>query len=122
MATPVWPATIPQNPVLGGWTWKAQDNKVSFKPEIGPSIERRRGTAIVHNYDAKFPPFTAAEVATFETWFQDDLKSGTLHFLMDDPTSGTSFKWKIATYQFSNMEANRFDLSMKINRLPGAAV
>ena len=122
MATATWPSTIPQKPALGGFTWKPQSNKVTFKPEIGPSIERRRGTAVVHSYDAKFPPFTAAEVATFETWFQDDLKSGTLKFNWNDPVSGTLFSWKITDYQFSNMDANRFDLAVKINRLPGAAV
>ncbi len=122
MATPVFPPSLPQKPLIDGWTWKPQPNKVTFKPEIGPSIERRRGTAIVDNFDGRFPPFTAAEVAVFETWFHDDLKSGTLVFNWNDPVSGTLRRWKIVEFQFSSMVAGRFDLSMKINRLPGAAV
>lgn len=122
MATATWPSTLPQNPLIGGWTWKPQSNRASFKPAVGPDIERRRGTAVVHKYDARFPPLTDAQVAIFETFFDATLVAGTLHYLWDDPVSGTSFKWKIESYQISTTKPDANPLSMKLNRLPGAAV
>ena len=122
MATATWPLTLPQEPDPGSWTWQAQDNKVSFKPAIGPPIERRRGTAIVRSYDATFSYLTGAQVAIFEAFFDDDLKSGTLHYLWLEPMSGILFKWKISQYQFLGIGADLYKLTMKLLRLPGAAV
>ena len=122
MATAVWPPAMPQKPLMTGWGWTPQDNRVSFKPAIGPSIERRRGTAVVYNYSARFPPLTDALLSTFETWYHGDLKSGTLHYLWLDPVSGTNYKWKIESYQISNISTGLHGLLLKLKRLPGAAV
>ena len=122
MATAVWPASLPQKPLTTGWAWTPQANKVSFKPSVGPSIERRRGTAVVYNYSARFPPLTDAQLVTFEAFFDDDLKAGTLHFLWLDPVSGTNYKWKIESYQVSNIATSLHGLVLNLKRLPGAAV
>ena len=73
MATAVWPATLPQRPLSRDIKWTPQNNKVSFKPDVGPSIERRRGTAVAYDYTATFPPIDATQVATFETFFHTKL-------------------------------------------------
>jgi hypothetical protein len=122
MATAVWPATLPQNPLISGWQWTPQKNKVSFKPAVGPAIERRRGTAVVYNYTTRFPPLTDAQLVTFETWFHDTLASGTLHFLWLDPVSGTNYKWKIEAYQINSIAPSLHGLFLNLKRLPGAAV
>jgi hypothetical protein len=122
MATPVWPPTLPQKPLLSNHSFAPQDNKVTFQPETGPSIDRRRGTAAVQKYQATFPPLTAAQVAVFEAFYQEELMDGALHYLWPDPVSGAAAKWKIREYSFASQEAGRFDLSMQIDRLPGAAV
>ena len=122
MATAVWPATLPQTPLMTGWAWSPQDNRVSFKPAVGPSIERRRGTAVVYNYNARFPPLTDALLSTFETWYHGDLKSGTLHYLWLDPVSGTNLKWKIESYQINNISTGVHGLLLNLKRLPGEAV
>lgn len=122
MATATWPGTLPQKPTIGGWTWAPQNNKVSFRPDIGPAVERRRGTAVSHDYNAGFPHLSSAQVAIFETFYQDTLKAGTLHYLWNDPVNATSYKWKIESYQINSVGGDWFGLTMKMHRLPGAAV
>ncbi len=122
MATPVWPILLAQEPDPGPWSWAPQNNKVSFKPAVGPSIERRRGTAVVHNYNATFSYLTTAEVSVFEDFYQDDLSSGVLHYLWNDPVSGVSHKWKIESYTLTSVGAALHRLTMSLKRLPGAAV
>jgi len=122
MATANWPGTLPDRPLFDGWSWTPQDNKASFQPDVGPSIDRRRGTAVAFEYDARFPPLSDAQVGYFETFFHTTLVGGTLHFLWADPVSGTSYKWKIADYQINSLGAGWHELSMKLMRLPGAAV
>ena len=122
MATAVWPTTLPAKPLSSNVTYKAQDNKVSFQPDIGPSIDRQRGTAKAYEYDVKYAALSATQVGYFETFFHTTLASGTLHFLMADPVGNVSFKWKIADYQISKIQGGWHELSMKLMRLPGAAV
>jgi len=122
MATAVWPTTLPARPLSSSIGWEPQDNKVSFQPDVGPSIDRRRSSAVAFEYSAKFPAITAAQVAIFETFFHTTLASGALHYLWDDPISGTSYKWKIAAYQISTIGGGLHELSAKLMRLPGAAV
>jgi len=122
MATPTWPASLPQKPLISGFSQSPQDNRVSFRPDVGPPIERRRATVRMQLYKMQFPPMTATQLATFEAWFHDDLADGSLHFLWADPVSGTSYKWKIESYSSEWGPHGKHDLLMNINRLPGAAV
>jgi len=122
MATATWPSTLPSRPLSSSITWTAQDNRVSFEPDVGPPIDRQRGTAKTYDFDVKFPAITAAQVGYFETFFHTTLASGALHYLWADPVSGTSAKWKIADYQISTLQGGLHELSCKLRRIPGAAV
>ena len=122
MATPIWLAAFPQTPDVRAWRWEPQENKVVFRPSLGPSISRRRGTVKVFNFGGTFSLFTGDEMAVFETWFTDELADGALHYLWDDPISGISAKWKIKSYQFESVTADLFQLRIEVDRLPGAAV
>lgn len=122
MATPVWPANLPQKPLLDSFTHAPQENKVSFQPDVGPPIERRRGTAKMHEYKVEFPPINAEELAVFETWFEDDLADGVLHYLWAHPVTGVTYKWKIDSYSVGRHGNGGHVLKIALNQLPGAAV
>jgi len=122
MATAVWPTTLPSRPLSSSIGWEPQDNKVSFQPDVGPSIDRRRSSAVAFEYSAKFPAITAAQVAIFETFHGTTLADGTLHYLWNRPEDAVSYKWKIESYQFTGLGAGWHELTATLNRLPGAAV
>jgi len=90
---PAWPASLPQIPVPG-MSIAPQRNKIAFEPEIGDSIDRRRGTAASKVYQIALPPMTKEQYATFEEFFEDDLYDGVLSFTWDDPVSGVEYSWK----------------------------
>lgn len=119
MASIVWPTSLPQKPRLDGYQWQPQDNRVVFQPEVGPAIERRRSSAVVTQYQMKFPLMTSAQIAAFESWFQGDLKAGSLRYIWADPVNGSYYKWQITEYSVSWAPNAKFELTMKANRLPG---
>lgn len=89
----VWPVTLPQHPE-SGMSISPQRNKISFQPELGDSIDRRRGTAASKIYSINLPPLTKAQFAIFEEFFEDDLMDGVLPFTWLDPLTGVSHSWK----------------------------
>lgn len=91
MAT--WPASLPQIPVPGMGI-APQRNKVSFEPEIGDSIDRRRGTAASKIYQIALPPISKAQFIVFTEFFEEDLYDGVLPFDWSDPLTGELHSWK----------------------------
>ncbi len=122
MATPRWPVTLPQRPVIGGWSRTPQDNRVVFQPDVGPPIVRRRATVRAHDYEATFPTLTDAHLVTFDAFFETDLADGSLHYLWIDPVNGTDYKWRVVSHTVVSIGAGQNRLTMKLIRLPGAAV
>ena len=122
MATPRWPVTLPQEPDPGSWVRSPQDNRITFKPDVGPPIVRRRSTVRAHRYDPAFSYLTDAGLVIFEDFFEGDLVDGSLHYLWLDPQSKIDFKWRIIAYNFDSIGAALHRLTMQIIRLPGAAV
>ena len=96
MTTPAWPAGLPQKPDVDGWSEAPQPNRAQFQPEVGPPIRRRRGTARSYLVQAVFN-MTDAQVATFWSFWQSDLKDGTLVFTWTHPVTGASARWSFET-------------------------
>lgn len=121
---PAWPASIPQAPLVDQWVGGPQRNKVSFQPDVGPSIDRRRTSAAHSIFQGTFGPFTDAQLASFESFFSTDLADGTLSFTWDDPVTGVSYNWKFTDdeppYQITHSEGNLHTIAMRLMRL-GAA-
>ncbi|MFG1247612.1 hypothetical protein [Xanthobacter flavus] len=88
-----WPAPLPCQPEQGTWQETPNPNTVSFEPEVGPTIDRRRSTVFSLASSCTFM-FTKAEYAVFLAWYRDDLKSGTLPFSFDHPVTGVPSRWK----------------------------
>lgn len=121
MTTPVWPASLPQAPLVDQWAGGPQRNKVGFQPEIGPPIVRRRGTSSVEIWEGTFPPFTAAQLTAFRTFFEDDLYEGTLAFNWTDPIKGDTGLWTFSDdnppYKIVATANSYYSVSMKLIRI-----
>lgn len=121
MTTPTWPTALPQQPLAGKWSWAPQRNKVSFQPEIGPSIDRRRGSSNVRIYQGTFD-FPSVEIAAiFEDWFEATLSDGTLPFQWVDPVSQGLYLWKFSPddqpYQIVVNRNSFHEMTCKLHRL-----
>lgn len=114
--TASWPSDIPKQPLQGQWGYTPQSNKVSFQPEIGPSIDRRRGTSAGKNWTATFS-MSRAQVSIFEAFFETTLASGVLPFNMNHPLLCVPAKFKFdkeQPYSVQEVTMSRFNVSMKL--------
>lgn len=106
--------------LLNEWQKSPQDNRVSFKPEIGPALTRRRGTARIVLWSATYRLRGLDALEDFEEWFKDDIKDGTLPFEMEHPLSCETrrFKFGEALYQVAPRSRKTYALSVTLEELP----
>ena len=63
--------------------------------------------------------FTKAELATFEAFYQADLKDGTLKFTMPKPRlAGTATFAFVAEYEVVPASAETWDVTTRLEELP----
>ena len=121
MTTPVWPAALPQRPQAGGWSGGPQSNKISFQPELGPPIDRRRGSAAGEIYQARFDVTTNAALLVFKNFVRNDLVDAVLAFQWVDPIAGDTALWKFIDDPPYQVQSGRFQyhqISFKLMKLP----
>jgi hypothetical protein len=82
MPHPVWPPSLPQTPFVG-WEEEREPNTVIFKPDVGPSKIRRRGT-LARRFQSTPIELNGTQLAAFNTFFYDTLQHGTLEFVWQD--------------------------------------
>lgn len=79
MTTPVWPASLPQNPQLMGFQESGAGATVRTQMDAGPAKVRRRFTIEVRNISLALV-MTTAQVATFDTFWTSTISYGALAF------------------------------------------
>ena len=84
---PVWPESLPQVPLLGGYDETPPALTLRTDMDAGPAKVRRRFTAGVRQYGMAFL-LTAAQLGTLDTFFMDDLEGGALSFDFPAPRGG----------------------------------
>ena len=73
MAT--WPASLPQSPLINGFTRTPQQGTAVYRPDIGPPIIRRRTTASGYEVTVDLL-MDRTQLATFKTFFHDTILEG----------------------------------------------
>lgn len=84
VSLPSWPLAMRKRGAAGV-SGGPQSNAVSFDPDIGPAITRRRATSFVRNYRVSFDALSLAEYTAFQTFFHTTLQDGTLPFAWYHP-------------------------------------
>lgn len=120
MAAIAWPAELPCQPEQGSWQETPQPDVVSFTPEAGPTIDRRRGTVQSMGATCTFV-FTKAQYIAFRDWFRNDLKGGALRFSFDHPVTGEAEEWKFDPkpgWQMSATTNRKVRVQIQIRKMP----
>ena len=124
MPFPYWPPTLRQLPRRESWTGGPQDTRASFKPDVGPPIQRRRVTGDPETFEAVFPNLTGAMRAAFKAFYATDLAGGVRSYCWRDPVLDDVALWRILGsgergYDITARGADRHDLSLRLMRLSG---
>ena len=89
-----WPATLPQRPLMAGFQETPQNVVVRSQTDTGPAKTRRRTTAGVINLEMQFR-LTTAQLATFRSFYANDLQSGALAYTWKHPISGANGAFRL---------------------------
>jgi hypothetical protein len=120
MSGPIWPLELPQRP-LGGLRIMPQNNRVSFEPDVGPTIDRRRASTSNTMFSAEFDLTSFYQKQVFEEWYRDTLLDGTLPFWWEDPTDCVEYEWKFygkeAPYEMTANRGFHISLTVRLMRL-----
>jgi len=94
MTNAVWPASLPQEPLVEGFNERAPDTVIRTQMEAGPPRARRRFTAGIRHIECQVR-LTPARVETLDAFFRATLAGGALPFDWTHPRTGAA-----ATFRF----------------------
>lgn len=119
MAT--WPSTIPF-PKLG-WTERRQQGFIRTPMDTGPAKVRRRFSAVSSEMETTVG-LTAAQRATFDTFYATTLSEGSGEFTADDKVDGSTATYRfVAPPEFSHRHSNGtqttvYEVVLRLEKLP----
>lgn len=96
MPNPTYPNTLPQFVMEGGYSETIQDQTIESQMDTGPAKIRRRFTKSLRRFNIQLM-MTPAQTATFESFWQNDCKGGSLPFDWVHPRTRAA-----ATLRFRN--------------------
>lgn len=76
---PAWPSTLPQLPLVAGYSEQVQSQVLRSTMDAGPAKSRRRFTAASRTIPVRYL-LTEEQTHFFEDWFEIDLAGGSLPF------------------------------------------
>lgn len=115
-----WPLTQPFYAEQSS-TSEDVDARSSFQPEFGPPITRLRANTYMETWSLNFMFETRDIRATFDAWYKDDLKQGSLPYIWRHPDTGVVSRWKmLGSRSKSYRGAEWAQVSFDALLLPGA--
>lgn len=119
MATAVWPGSLPKQ--LVGVTDSRTANLVRTETDGGPAKVRRRFTAVPRDVQTPMV-FTAAQRATFDTFYITTLNDGADKFDWTDPVDNATktfrFKAPPSFSLFTNVNGKNYRTTLDLELLP----
>ncbi len=120
MADVTWPVSLPQFVQESGYSESLEDQTVETGMSSGPVKIRRRFTASFRPIQCTIM-CTAAQAATFETFYVTTLRGGSLPFDWVNPRTQTAatFRFRKPVPQYSVFGGTNVMISMRLERIPG---
>lgn len=94
MASQVWPASLPQEPLVNSYEEQPPKTAIHTEMDRGPAKSRRRSTAMPRPIQMRFL-MDSSQLDTFDEFFGDTIKGGALKFDFDEPRTGTTKEFKM---------------------------
>jgi hypothetical protein len=95
MSNPTWPVSLPQRPLVQGFSEQAPDTLIRTQMEAGPPKVRRRFTAGIRTMGLQLH-LTSEQVETLDGFHDATLQGGALAFDWVHPRTGSAITCRFA--------------------------
>lgn len=118
----VWPGSLPQSPLLSGFTETTPNLVLRTQMDAGPPKQRRRFTAGVRPFTISML-MTADQVDIFDDFFMNTCEGGALSFLFPDPRTGSDssanayFRF-VGQAKYKSVTPELFEVEFNLERMP----
>lgn len=102
-ALPIYPASLPQDPLFSGYGETPMIPKVSFPSEVGAPIERPRGTVRMQKISCSLD-MDEQQLRTWEDFVWYDLQKATKFFHITHPRLQRQVKMKLSGEDLYNVK------------------
>lgn len=114
----VWPVTLPQYPLLDGFSYQPPNLLVASESDTGPPMVRRRTTAGHAKVQASWM-MTNAQFIIFRAFYETELAGGALPFDMPHPLDSVTCSAmfdpaSVPTYNAMGLDVWRVDSQLLI--------
>lgn len=115
-----WPLTVNQDYIFGTYREVPESNVVAFRAEVGPPKLRRRTTARTSliQWQARM---SAEEVETFDDWYRNIIKDGSLSFYRRHPRTGETVEFTFAPESdpiIERIAPAKFSVTIAVRQMP----
>ncbi|NDC57531.1 MAG: hypothetical protein EBZ50_01610 [Alphaproteobacteria bacterium] len=112
---PSWPATLPQFVQSSGYSESLPQQTIESQVDAGAVKVRRRFTTAFRPMQMVIH-CTTAQVATFESFYLTDCKSGSLDFTWVNPRTQASktFRWRLPPPSYREIVSGLFAVSFQV--------
>lgn len=119
---PAYPLTLPQAPLLSGFTHTERETAIRSAVSFGPPMVRQRATAALQPISCGTKALSLAQKEILRAFFTDDLKGGALTFtwpaLSAHTGGGVGNFEMVAPPEFVALGLGRWRASLQLVRQP----
>lgn len=112
----IWPTSLPDYVLPDNYGEQPRWSKASFPSDVGPSIDRPRGTLRMSEVSCS-TVMSLAQVETFETFVFEDIAQATLPFLITHPRRDIQVTAKIVgdpPYRLAEIGPDNWSVSFQL--------
>jgi hypothetical protein len=114
----VWPALLPQSPLVSGYNEKLPNTIIRTQMDNGVAKTRRRFTATVRPMSISFT-MTPSQVALLDTFYNDTTKGGSLRFEWTHPRTGVTKEFRFVNPpEINGARGNNYSVSISLEQMP----
>jgi hypothetical protein len=120
---PTWPSSLPDYVLVQGYEENTPNTLVRTQMDKGPDKVRRRYTAGTRTFGAQLE-LTGAQVATLESFLENDLDGGALRFDWTHPRTQNSVSFRFVPLRddtlvsYSGLGNDYYRAQMQLEILP----
>lgn len=112
-----WPSTLPQYPLVEGYSRTPQDSVLKFQTETGRAKERNRATAMPDSITERYV-LEPSQRDTLDTFYKVTTKRGTVTFTKIEPETGLVKEYKFDGPPEINRVGTLYTATCKLELLP----